>query len=77
MKYNLSTQARLQAQKDICEELAKEGKTYIDVSLKTLQAFEGFELDCFRLVDYSLRNVVARGRNGKYNTINRHNRWAV
>ncbi len=77
MKYNLSTQARLQAQKDICEELAKEGKTYIDVSLKALQAFEGFELDCFRLVDYSLRNVVARGKNGKYNTINRHNRWAI
>ena len=77
MKYNLSTQARLQAQKDICEELAKDGKTYIDVSLKALQAFEGFELDFFRLVDYSLRNVVVRGRNGKYNTINRRNRWAV
>lgn len=40
MAYNLSTQARLQAQKDICEELAKEGKVYIDVSLKALQAFQ-------------------------------------
>ena len=40
MAYNLATQARLQAMKDITAELAKEGKTYINASLKAIQTLE-------------------------------------
>ncbi len=78
MKYNLSTQARLQAQKDICEELAKEGKTYIDVSLKALQAFqESLQgLDFLCACSYSWY-PLDKGRNGKYNKVKKQYRWAI
>lgn len=77
MKYNLSTQARLQAQKDICEELAKEGKTYIDVSLKALKEFQeslrGLDFLCACWYSWPLD----RGVNGKYKPIKKLNRWAI
>ena len=63
MAYNNSTLARLQAMKDITAELAKEGKVYIDVSLKALQAFEGFEMDFYAPVR---KSDIVRGINGKY-----------
>ncbi len=77
MDYNLSTQAYLQAQKDIREELAKEGRVYIDVSLKALQGFqESLQgLDFIYSSRYSW--PLARGENGKYKPIRMKNRWAI
>ena len=72
---NLSKQAYLQAQKDIREELAKEGRVYIDVSLKALQAFQ----ESLQGLDFIFSSrhswQLARGANGKYKPISRINRW--
>ena len=77
MDYNLSTQARLQAEKDICEELEKDGRVYIKTSLKALQKFEeSLEgLDFYSSSWYSWQ--LARGKNGKYNKVNRRKRWDI
>ena len=77
MDYNLSTQARLQAEKDICEELAKEGKVYIKTSLKALQTLqESLQgLDFFCACGYSWY-PLDKGKDGKYNRVKKQYRWA-
>lgn len=77
MAYNLSTQARLQAEKDICEELAKDGKTYITTSLKALQAFQESLQDIDFFCHCSFSWPLDRGENGKYKPIKKLNRWAT
>lgn len=62
MGYNLATEARLQAMKDITDELAKEGRVYIKTSLKALNEFDADALDFYPT--YS--KFLARGKDGHY-----------
>lgn len=66
---NLATQAYLQAQKDIREELAKEGKVYIDCSLKALRKFDTAALDFF--ISTFWYGSAYRGANGRYTKLSR------